>query len=367
MIDPTPDVPLGAHTTLQVGGTGRWGVTVESPEGLEPALRWAQTRDLPVLLLGGGSNMVVADEGFPGLVVRLGFSGVRRQAADGEVWLTVEAGHDWDALVAATVEADLAGLECLSGIPGQVGAAPIQNIGAYGQALEDTLVEVQAWDAMRQCLVTLDAAACAFGYRHSRFKADLLEHGPGRWIITAVTLRLRPGAPATLAYGELARRFAGSSHVSVAEARATVLDLRRGKSMVLDPNDPNSRSAGSFFTNPITGPAQVEAIARIVGEDPPQWPMSDAADRIKLSAAWLIERAGLHKGLRRGPVGLSARHTLAIVTSPGAKADDVACFAAGIRRRVHETFGIRLVPEPNFIGFPHDGDALLDAITPTSL
>lgn len=368
MIQPQPGAALGARTTLQVGGEARWGVTLTDPEQIPEALAWAQDRDLPALVLGGGSNLLVADEGFPGLVIDLGFARTHAEADGDELLIRAEAGVSWDDLVAWTVDQGYAGLECLSGIPGQVGAAPIQNIGAYGQAVEDTLHAVEAWDAEAQRLVTLDRAACGFGYRHSRFKADLIAHGPGRWVITAVTFRLRPGAPATVRYPELARRLAQEAPAGqapdLAAARRAVLALRRGKSMLLDPADPDSRSAGSFFTNPVVPAQAVERVARRSGEAPPQWP---APGGVKLSAAWLIERAGLRKGLRRGAVGLSSKHTLALTAAPGATALEVARFAAGVRGRILDTFGVRLSPEPNFIGFHTHGDALLDEITPIPL
>lgn len=361
MIRPRAHVPLGPLTTLGVGGEARWALSLARPEALPEALAWAEARALPVMLLGGGSNLVVSDEGFPGLVITLSFAGVERARADGDALLRVGAGHSWDALVALTVAEGLAGLECLSGIPGQVGAAPIQNIGAYGQEVGERIESVEVWDTEAGHPLTLDREACGFRYRDSRFKGDR------RWIVTAITLRLQPGGPATLKYRELAQRFAGRPDAPLAEVRAAVMELRRGKSMVVDAADPNSRSAGSFFVNPIVPAAVAEAVARVARLDPPRWPAPGRPDHVKLSAAWLIERSGLPKGLTWGAVGLSARHTLALVNKGGARAIDIARLAAGVRRRVYDVFGVRLVPEPNFVGFHTSGDQLLDEITPAPL
>jgi UDP-N-acetylmuramate dehydrogenase len=352
------NVSLSAFSTLGLGGPARYYTEATHEDEVRAADAWAKERGLPLLVLGGGSNLVIADEGFPGLVLHLALPGVVERTRDGDVELEAGAGEDWDRLVARTVDAGLAGFECLSGIPGRVGATPIQNVGAYGQEVKDTLTRLEVFD--RETLETqwLDNEACQFGYRQSRFK----EHDRGRFIVLRVAYVLRPGGAPAVRYAELARHLAdnGSPHPTVAEARAAVLHLRRRKSMVLDPQDPDSRSVGSFFMNPIVSEAAFAALEQHArarglltdGQEMPHFP--GGPGQVKLSAAWLIERAGLHKGLVRGPVGLSRNHTLAIVNRGGARAADVAALAREVRHTVHERFGITLVPEPVFVNLSLD-------------
>ena len=347
------NVPLHPFTTLGVGGTARYYTEARQLEQVQAAHAWASERDLPLLVLGGGSNLVVADAGHPGLVLHIALAGV--EIADGPDHVSVEAGagEDWDRLVQRTVEAGLCGFECLSGIPGRVGATPIQNVGAYGQEVKDTLERVQVLDRRSGEILWLDNAACDFGYRQSRFK----ERDQGRFIVLRVIYRLRRDAVPSLRYAELARylKERGPEPPTVAHVREAVLHLRRMKSMVLDPQDPDTRSVGSFFMNPIVSQASFEALEeRLRGEGVvteahplPHFPGGDG--RVKLSAAWLIERAGLHKGLSRGRVGLSRNHTLAIVNRGGARADEVAALAREVRDTVRGRFGITLVPEPVFV------------------
>lgn len=354
------DVPLAEHTTLGVGGPARYLADCPEPAALADALAWARRRALPVLVLGGGSNLLVSDDGFAGLVVRLTARDLHLARAPGDaVDLTVAAGEDWDALVQRAVAEGWAGVECLAGIPGAVGAAPIQNIGAYGQEVADTLVSVDALDRHTGDLTRFAAADCAFGYRASRFKADPAR----RHVVTAITLRLRPGAAATVRYAQLADAVGPDR--DLARVSAAVRALRRDKSMVLDPADPNRRSAGSFFLNPVVSSAEADAVAarvKAAGHDPagmPRYPQGDGTD--KLSAAWLIERAGLHRGYGDGPVGLSTRHTLALVNRGGATAADLVRFAAHVRAVVRARFAVTLTPEPVFVGFDRPVDVLLDA------
>ena len=248
--------PIAPFTTLRVGGEARELVTVDTEADLVDAVREADARGDAVLVLGGGSNVVVADEGFDGRVVRVATRGVTTTRADDLVHVRAAAGEPWDALVARTVQDDLAGLECLSGIPGLVGATPIQNVGAYGQEVSDTITAVRAWDRRDACVVTLGPADCAFGYRDSAFKSAM----PGRHVVLDVTFALRPdGAPA-VRYGELSRALARLPSPTLTATRDAVLALRRAKSMVLDDDDPESRSAGSFFTNPVVDAAVADAI-----------------------------------------------------------------------------------------------------------
>jgi UDP-N-acetylmuramate dehydrogenase len=343
------DVPLGPLTTLELGGRARHLAEAADEASLAAALAWADARRLPVLVLGGGSNVVIADAGFDGLVVRVAARGRHfAAAAGGEVRVTAQAGEPWDELVADTVARGLAGLECLSGIPGLAGATPIQNVGAYGQEVADTIRAVRAIERGTGRAVEVAPEACGFSYRDSAFK-----HDPDRHVITAVTFGLRPDASPTLRYRELeaalqAAGARGGGAPTLADVRAAVLALRRGKSMVIDAADPNRRSAGSFFTNPIVTQAEAARAAAVAPADEmPRWP---AGDRVKLSAAWLIERAGFGKGLRRGPVGISTRHALALVHHGGGSAADLLALAREIRDGVRARFGVTLVPEPVLVG-----------------
>jgi UDP-N-acetylmuramate dehydrogenase len=347
MLSPLEHVALAPHCTLRVGGPAAFFVEAGDEAAVLEAVEWAVARALPVRVLGGGSNLVIADEGVDGLVIKMALRGVSAREASGAVEVTAAAGEPWDALVRLTVERGWAGLECLSGIPGLVGATPIQNVGAYGQEVSDTLAAVRALDRDRRRVVTLGPDECGFGYRDSLFKS----RAPGRHVVLAVTFRLAPGGAPSLGYADIARELAarGVARPSLAEVRETVLRVRRSKSMVLEPGDPNARSCGSFFLNPLVDGAALAAVeARAAGLDMPRWPQPDG--RVKLSAAWLIERAGFARGQTEGPVGLSTRHTLAIVCHDGARARDVAAFARRVRAGVEQRFGVRLRPEPVFWG-----------------
>lgn len=355
-LDVRADVPLAPLCTLGVGGPARAYARVASDDDLRAAAAWAGERALPLFLLGGGSNLLVADEGFPGLVAHVDLRGVAARATEGAVEVEAAAGEDWDALVARSVAEGWAGVECLSGIPGRVGATPIQNVGAYGQDVAETIARVRCLELATGRTLELAGGDCGFGYRDSRFKGT----DRGRFAVLGVTFRLRPGGAPALRYAELARAFEGRPEPSLADARATVIALRRAKSMVLDASDPNRRSAGSFFTNPTVAAGDArrvrEAAALLhgaaVADAMPAFPAEGG--RVKLSAAWLIERAGLAKGYGEGPVGLSTHHTLAIVNRGGATARQVAAFARQVRDRVDERFGVRLEPEPVLLGFGLD-------------
>ncbi len=308
---------------------------------------WARHRPVELRVLGGGSNLVVGDAGVEGLVVHVGLRGVRARETGRGIEITAAAGEPWDALVQRTVEAGWAGFECLSGIPGLVGATPIQNVGAYGQEVSETLTAVRALDRETGRVVTLDHHACGFGYRTSMFKS----REPDRYVILAVTYELRPGGAPTVRYAELERDLEarGLASPSLLQVRESVLTIRRAKSMVLDADDPNRRSCGSFFTNPLVSAADAERVARKAADPAmPRW--AQPGGEVKLSAAWLIERAGFRRGFREGSVGLSSRHALAVVAHDGAKASDVVSFARQLQRAVRDRFGVRLVPEPMFWG-----------------
>ena len=343
-------VPLAPFTTLELGGPARHFADAADEAALVEALRWADDRELPVALLGGGSNVVVSDAGFDGLVVRIATRGLLFETSGGDATVTAAAGEPWDALVAEAVGRGLGGLECLSGIPGLVGATPIQNVGAYGQEVAETIRSVRVLERSSWQTRSLSPEACGFGYRDSNFKRE-----PTRFVVLAVTFGLRPGAAPVLRYRELAESLAGTSEAppTLAEARATVLALRAKKSMLVTAGDPNRRSVGSFFTNPVVEAAEAEAVAARAGDDGatmPRWPAADGRGRVKLSAGWLIERAGIAKGLRRGPVGVSSAHALALVHQGGGTTAALLALAREIRDTVRVRFGVTLVPEPTFVG-----------------
>jgi UDP-N-acetylmuramate dehydrogenase len=347
-------VPLAGLSTLGVGGPARYYVSTATVEGVAEAVSWARAEGRPLLFLGGGSNLVVSDEGFPGLVVHLRIRGVQAVPADGAVELTAGAGEPWDALVERAVSEGWAGVECLSGIPGLVGATPMQNVGAYGQDVSETITRVRVLDLRSGEVDELDREECRFDYRESRFKRE----DRGRYVILGVTYRLRPGGPPSIRYADLERHLAAQdiSAPTLADARRAVIDVRRRKSMVIDPDDPNRRSVGSFFMNPVVPNGEAERIEAALradgslaaGDKIPAFPATDG--RTKLSAAWLIERAGLRRGYRRGNAGISTNHTLAIVNCGGATAQEVVALAREIRERVRDRFGVTLTPEPVFVG-----------------
>jgi UDP-N-acetylmuramate dehydrogenase len=346
-------VPLAPLTTLGIGGPARWFLEVESPAAAAAGLDWAARRRVPLFVLGGGSNVVIADEGFAGLVLRVTIRGVAEEPDGDRRLVTAGAGEEWDALVARAVTAGWAGIECLSGIPGSVGATPIQNVGAYGQDVAETVVAVEAISREDGSRRRFAAEECGFDYRDSVFKRAERD----RWILLGVIYALRPGAPPAVRYPELARRLeaeAAGREPDLASVRAAVLALRRGKGMVLDAGDPDTRSDGSFFVNPVLPSEGLDRFlerAAARGLAPEAVPRFAATDGVKLSAAWLIERAGLGKGHRHGAVGISSKHALAIVNRGGGTAREVVELAREIRRRVEDAFGIVLEPEPNFVGF----------------
>ncbi len=362
-------VRLAEYTTLRLGGPAARFVRAASEDELIASVRAADAQAEPVLVLGGGSNLVVADEGFPGVVVLAGERGAQFAAGGDAVDVTVAAGQDWDEFVQACLAEGLSGVECLSGIPGRAGATPIQNVNAYGQDVADTITSVRVYDRLSDQVVVMAAADCGFGYRTSVFKRQAAAAGrggalnpasaTGRFVILAVTFRL-PASPlsAPVRYGELSRVLGvgDSGRVPVAAARAAVLELRRGKGMVLAEGDPDTRSAGSFFTNPVVSAAQYgELAARFAaGGWPgmPHWPAAEG--QVKLSAAWLIERAGFSKGWRLpgDPDGarISTKHALAL-TNPGqATTASLIRLAREIKAGVLATSGVTLANEPVLVG-----------------
>lgn len=339
-------VPLAPRTTLGLGGPATRLARVETVGELEAVLAGAEAAGGPILILGGGSNLVVRDGGFPGTVIQLAMPEVRVRLHDDAAVVSAFAGASWDDFVAQMVDAGLVGVECLAGIPGLVGATPMQNVGAYGQEVADTIVLVRAYDRQTRQVETFEPAACRFGYRSSVFR------GSDRWIVLEVRFRLARGCEsAPIRYAELARALgvAEGATAPLAEVRRTVIELRRGKGMVVDPADPESRSAGSFFTNPIVDPSVLAAVeARVPGVAVPRFPADGG--KVKLAAAWLIERAGFAKGTTRGAVGISRKHALALVHRGGGTTRELLALAREIQDGVEAAFGVRLEPEPIIVG-----------------
>ena len=348
-MSPTEHVALAPYCTLRLGGPAHWFARVETIEQLRTALAWSTDRKLDPLVLGGGSNLVVADAGWPGLVVQFASRGVEYRD-DGELTrVTAAAGEPWDALVAATVERGLAGLECLSGIPGCVGGTPIQNVGAYGQEVAEVIESVTVLERKSGRVQRISGAECGFGYRQSRFKhAD-----SGRFVVLEVAFLLRPGGEPTLHYPALIAELGGAKP-TLAGTRAAVLAVRKRKGMVLDDTDPDTRSVGSFFMNPVVAAAEHALLRDDAGQPAPSFAASPG--RLKVPAAWLIERAGFKKGHAQGPVGISTKHPLALINRGGATAREVVAFACAIQRAVADRFGITLRAEPEFVGFGTNAD-----------
>lgn len=347
--------PLAPLTTMRVGGPARRLVVAETTDELVDAVREVDEAEEPLLLVSGGSNLVIADEGFPGTVVQVATSGVTVESADlcGGVMVRVAAGEDWDALVARAVDEEWSGIEALSGIPGGTGATPVQNVGAYGQEVAQTIASVRVWDRHDQRVRTVSNLECAFTYRHSLFKAS------DRYVVLDVLFQLLPGDMSQpIAYADLAEQLGVETgdRVPLSQAREAVLAQRRRRGMVLDPDDHDTWSCGSFFTNPILSAHRFEELERraaaLLGPGGPVPPrFADPDGNVKTSAAWLIEKAGFGKGYNLpGPAAVSTKHTLAITNRGGAKASDIRDLALTIQSGVREAFGVTLVNEPVFVG-----------------
>ncbi len=342
--------PLAPFTTFGIGGPARWFVEAASEDELVEATGWARERGLALFVLGGGSNLLVSDAGFDGLVLRVALRGIELvgEAGDGILY-RFAAGEDWDHCVQRTVEDDCAGLECLAGIPGTAGGTPVQNVGAYGQDVASVIDRVRAFDLEGRKSVEFSAAECGFGYRHSRFNST----DRGRYVVTRVDYRLKRGGAPTLRYAELQRAIQvsgfGERPPSLTEVAEAVRRVRRGKGMLLVEGDPDCHSAGSFFKNPVISEEQVEQIAVTSGKEPPRFTASPG--QVKLPAAWLIEQAGFQKGYALGRAGVSSRHTLALINLGGATAEEILALASRIGNAVEVRFGIRLEMEPVMVGF----------------
>jgi UDP-N-acetylmuramate dehydrogenase len=354
------DVSLAPFTTLGIGGPARYFAEAKTEEDVAAAVVWARERGVKLFVLGGGSNLLVRDAGFDGLVLKIGVMGV--EACGGGLF-EVGAGEVWDRFVEMMLWVGVAGVECLAGIPGSVGGTPVQNVGAYGQEVAETIESVRAFDLEVGAFVTLAKAECRFRYRESLFNTD----EPGRYVVTRVGFRLRVDGVPTLKYAELRKRFGlaetlDPTHVakdramngapSLMEVATVVREIRRSKGMLIVEGDPDCRSAGSFFKNPVVGVEVLERIAAAAGVEVPHWAVhSDGGEgRVKLPAAWLLEQAGFVKGYGEGAAGISTRHTLALVNRGGATSADIERLQGEIVRVVKERFGIALEREPVLLG-----------------
>jgi len=338
------NVPLAPLTTLGIGGPAKFFVRAETVDEIRESVAWAAAKREPLFILGGGSNVLIADKGFDGLVLQVDLRGITVRDEDGDaVTVYVAAGERWDDFVAFTVARRWAGVECLSGIPGLTGATPIQNVGAYGQDVSETVRNVELIERETGRVVTFTNDECGFGYRQSIFKAAAKD----RYIVAGVTFLLKPGAAAAIRYPELQRYLdeRGVGATDLAQVRDAVIAIRKRKGMVIDPNDPDTRSDGSFFMNPVLTRAQFEEFP---AKNAPHFP---SGDQIKLSAAWLIEHAGFQKGFVYGNVGLSSKHTLAVINRGDGTAREVLELVRMIQEGVRDKFGVEIHPEPNFIGF----------------
>ena len=338
-------VPLAPLTTLRLGGLARRMVDVATDDDVADAVHDAEGRHEELFVLGGGSNVVIGDEGIAGLVAKVALRGVAVTREGGRVIVDVAAGEDWDAFAERAVGEGWRGVECLGGIPGLVGGTPIQNVGAYGQEVSETITRVRAFDRERGAMVEMDASACGFGYRASVFKRS------ARWIVTSVRFGFDTGADSEpVRYAELAKALGikEGDRAPMRIVRDTVVGLRRTKGMVLDPADPDSVSAGSFFVNPIVDAATLATVEARTDERPPRFDAGEG--RWKLAAAWLVERAGFPKGWGEGRAGVSRKHALALVNRGGATAEELLGVARTIRDGVRARFGVELEPEPVFVG-----------------
>jgi len=342
------NVPLAPLTTFKVGGPARYLVEAATNADVVEAVQFSRTQGLALFVLGGGSNLVISDAGWPGVVLKVAITGMDERSQDGKVLFEVGAGVEWDKFVARAVGRNCAGIECLSGIPGSIGGTPVQNVGAYGQEVAETIESVLAFDTKHGQLRELCTEACGFSYRTSIFNTS----ERGRYIILRVTYALEPGGPPRVHYADLKKYFAGRSRVTLAEARDAVRRIRAGKGMLITLGDEDCRSAGSFFKNPVLSVAQFEDLTERAAAKNLQIPSYPALDaQKKVSAAWLVEHSGFSKGFGFGRVGISRKHSLAIVNRGEATAAEVVAFKEQVQERVEDIWGIRLEPEPVFVGF----------------
>ncbi|MGA2857272.1 MAG: UDP-N-acetylmuramate dehydrogenase [Candidatus Sulfotelmatobacter sp.] len=346
------NIPLAPLTTFRIGGPARFFVEAKSRAEVQEAIAFSRSKNQPLFLLGGGSNLLVSDSGFPGLVLKIAIPGIEQRLGtsdEGKVLFDVGAGESWDRFVSHAVRAECAGVECLSGIPGSVGGTPVQNVGAYGQEVSQTVESVEVFDRKDGQIRELCREACGFAYRSSIFNTT----ERGRFIILHVIYALTPGGEPRVAYADLQRHFAGrETRPNLAETREAVRHIRALKGMLITPGDPDSQSAGSFFKNPVLSREQHEAVqkqAATRGLTLPAYPALEKSK--KVSAAWLVEHSGFSRGYGSGHVGISSKHALAIINRGGATAAEVLALKDQIQQRVEEIWGVHLEPEPVMVGF----------------
>jgi UDP-N-acetylmuramate dehydrogenase len=345
------NIPLAPLTTFQVGGPARYFVDAHSEHEVSEAVAYASARKLPLFVLGGGSNLLVSDNGWSGLVLKVSMAGVEFEGDRQKMVFHAGAGENWDELVALAVSKNCGGIECLSGIPGTVGGTPVQNVGAYGQEVSETITRVRALEIATGKAVDLTNADCGFSYRSSIFNTTRR----GQYIVLEVSYLLhRDGGP-RIEYADLKKFFAASSeNPALQQVRDAVRSIRQSKAMLLVSGDEDCRSAGSFFKNPIVSAAEAERVQALAekltpGKTLPRYPAADG--QVKLAAAWLVEQSGFSKGYSLGPVGISRKHTLAIVNRGGATAKDIVSLKDEIQKKVFDVWGLTLHPEPVFVGF----------------
>jgi UDP-N-acetylmuramate dehydrogenase len=345
------NVPLAPLTTFRLGGPARFFVEARSIGDVQEAVALARSKNLPLFILGGGSNLLVADSGWPGLVLKVAIAGIERRSGDieGKARFDIGAGESWDRFVSHAVMAHCAGVECLSGIPGSVGGTPVQNVGAYGQEVSETIESVEVLDLKDSQVRELCREACGFTYRSSIFNTT----ERGRFVILRVAYALTPGGEPRIGYADLKRHFEGRETLpNLAETREAVRHIRALKGMLIVDGDPDCQSAGSFFKNPVISPEQHQALKKRAAEKGLTLPSYPALEKSKkVSAAWLVERSGFARGYGFGKVGISSKHALAIVNRGGATADEVLALKDHIQQRVEEIWGVRLDPEPVMVGF----------------
>jgi UDP-N-acetylmuramate dehydrogenase len=333
-----------------VGGPARCFVEAHTQQEAKDAVAYAAEHKLPLFILGGGSNLVVSDSGWPGMVLKISLGGVEFEGDIQKMRFQSGAGENWDNLVALTVSKNCGGLECLSGIPGTVGGTPVQNVGAYGQEVSETITWVHALEIATGKTMELRNADCGFAYRSSIFNTT----HRGQYIVLEVAYLLRRNSEPKIEYADLKKIFAASGKSTLQQVRDAVRSIRQSKAMLIVPGDEDCRSAGSFFKNPIVTQAEADRVQALAekhapGKLLPRYPAGDG--HVKLAAAWLVEQSGFHKGYERGSVGISRKHTLAIVNRTGATAQDILALKDEIQKKVFDVWGVSLQPEPVFVGF----------------